>query len=287
MLPTNKELQKSWASQIVGWILRGGEMPNHVAFIMDGNRRFARRKNEKVIKGHESGFHKLAQVLSWCEMLNIPEVTVYAFSAENFKRSQEEVNNLMDLARQKFLELLKEINKLNEKGIRIRMIGEISLLPMSVRQPAAELELKTKNNSNYILNICLAYTSRLELLDATKRLLEEVSEKKKGLNLDDLDEEIVNQSLYLSSTPQLLIRTSGEVRLSDFLLMQCSNAKLSFCDDLWPEFSIWTFYRCIIEYQCDPPKYQKPKNLSRKQKEFLRKLEQRRKGQILQWAKSE
>ena len=88
MLPTNKELQKSWASQIVGWILRGGEMPNHVAFIMDGNRRFARRKNEKVIKGHESGFHKLAQVLSWCEMLNIPEVTVYAFSAENFKRSQ-------------------------------------------------------------------------------------------------------------------------------------------------------------------------------------------------------
>ena len=125
--------------------------------------------------------------------------------------------------------------------------------------------------------------------------------------MDDLDEEIVNQSLYLSSTPQLLIRTSGEVRLSDFLLskfflvlyiqmksntkasclVQCSNAKLSFCDDLWPEFSIWTFYRCIIEYQCDPPKYQKPKNLSRKQKEFLRKLEQRRKGQILQWAKSE
>ena len=88
MLPTSKELQKSWASQIVGWILRGGEMPNHVAFIMDGNRRFARRKNEKVIKGHESGFNKLAQVLSWCEMLNIPEVTVYAFSAENFKRSQ-------------------------------------------------------------------------------------------------------------------------------------------------------------------------------------------------------
>ena len=101
MLPTNKELQKSWASQIVGWILRGGEMPNHVAFIMDGNRRFARRKNEKVIKGHESGFHKLAQVLSWCEMLNIPEVTVYAFSAENFKRSQVRADQLKSNASQK------------------------------------------------------------------------------------------------------------------------------------------------------------------------------------------
>ena len=102
MLPTSKELQKSWASQIVGWILRGGEMPNHVAFIMDGNRRFARRKNEKVIKGHESGFNKLAQVLSWCEMLNIPEVTVYAFSAENFKRSQVRPHFRPSLWRSKF-----------------------------------------------------------------------------------------------------------------------------------------------------------------------------------------
>merc|ERR1712142_575833 len=115
MLPSEKEFRKSWPARSIGWILRGGDMPAHVAFIMDGNRRYARNKNERVIKGHESGFTKLVEVLSWCEMLDIREATVYAFSAENFKRPQEEVDGLMDLAREKFLKLLKEVHRLHEK----------------------------------------------------------------------------------------------------------------------------------------------------------------------------
>jgi len=288
MLPSEKELKRSWTVRFIGWVLSGGVVPNHVAFIMDGNRRYARGKNEKVIKGHESGFSKLVEVLSWCEMLDIREVTVYAFSAENFKRPQEEVDGLMKLAREKFLKLLKDVHRLHEKGVSIRMIGEVSLLPMSVRQPAAELEAKTRHNNKYKLNICIAYTSRLELLDATKKLLDEVSStRSKSLNLSDLDENLVNKSLYLTSTPDLLVRTSGEVRLSDFLLMQCKNAKLSFCDDLWPEFSVWSFYRAIIEYQRDPPAYQYPDQFTKKQTEWLRRLEERRSAQILQWAKDE
>jgi len=263
-------------------------VPSHVAFIMDGNRRYARGKNERVISGHESGFSKLVEVLSWCEMLDIREVTVYAFSAENFKRPQEEVDGLMNLARDKFLKLLKDVHRLHEKGVSIRMIGEVALLPMSVRQPAAELEAKTRHNTNYKLNICIAYTSRLELLDATKRLLDEVSStRSKSLGVSDLDENLVNKSLYLTSTPDLLIRTSGEVRLSDFLLMQCRNAKLSFCDDLWPEFSVWSFYRSIIEFQRDPPPHQVPEQFTRRQAEWLKRLEEKRTAQIMQWAKAE
>ena len=125
----------------------------------------------------------------------------------------------MRLAREKFLELLREVSRLNSKGVMIRIIGEVELLPPEVRQPAAELEHKTRQNSQYILNICIAYTSRLELLAASKKLLQATGEKS-TLAPNDIDEALVRRSLYLSSPPQLLIRTSGEVRLSDFLLFQ-------------------------------------------------------------------
>ena len=125
----------------------------------------------------------------------------------------------MRLAREKFLDLLAEVSRLNSKGVMIRIIGEVELLPPEVRQPAAELEHKTRQNSSYILNICIAYTSRLELLAASKKLLHATGEKS-TLAPHDIDEALVRRSLYLSSPPQLLIRTSGEVRLSDFLLFQ-------------------------------------------------------------------
>jgi ditrans,polycis-polyprenyl diphosphate synthase len=125
----------------------------------------------------------------------------------------------MNLFRNQVLKLLKEISELNSRGVMIRIIGEIELLPPNVRQPAAELEFKTRQNKKYILNICFAYTSRLELLSASKKLLE-ATNIKSSLNVEDIDERLVKRSLYLSSNPQLVIRTSGEVRLSDFLLFQ-------------------------------------------------------------------
>jgi len=125
----------------------------------------------------------------------------------------------MKLLRDKYHALLKEVAKLNEKGVQIRTIGEVELLPADVREPAAELEYKTRKNTTYTLNICVAYTSRLELVNASKKLLQATSDKS-SLTVEDIDESLINRSLYLTSPPQLLIRTSGEVRLSDFLLFQ-------------------------------------------------------------------
>ena len=137
----------------------------------------------------------------------------------------------MNLAREKFLSLLKEVKELNDRGVMIRFIGEVELLPPDVRQPAAELEYKTRQNEKYTLNICIAYTSRLEVVNASKKLLQATSDKS-SLTVDDIDESLVNRSLYLTSPPQLLIRTSGEVRLSDFLLFQVCHNK---------SYSLWVF----------------------------------------------
>ncbi|CBY19334.1 unnamed protein product [Oikopleura dioica] len=281
MLPQEKEIKPSWIGRVLTWILRAGEIPHHVAFIMDGNRRFARRTGDAPIHGHKQGFSKLAEVLSWCEMLSIPEVTVYAFSADNFKRPQAEVDGLMTLAREKFLQLLSEQAKLKEKGVRIRMIGEIDLLPADVRQPAAELEQKTRNNNSYTLNICIAYTSRLECVNAAKKLLH-AFETSKGLAID---EQLVSKSMYLSSPPQLLIRTSGEARLSDFLLFQCQKAQICFVAPFWPDFSLYDFLGCLLKYQkADTHSvYEEP--LSSIQESYLRKLQESRAKQLSSYLK--
>lgn len=190
---------------------------------MDGNRRFATKtKLASRTDGHVKGFDKLSEALEWCLELGIGEVTVYAFSIENFKRSADEVETLLRMAREKFGRLMEEKDKLNERGICIRIVGNVSMLPPDLQQVMAEAMLLTQHNTNAILNVAFAYTSRDEITDAIRTCVHgcETGE----LRPDDVDNDLLRLCMYTrrSPDPDMLVRTSGEARLSDFLLWQVS-----------------------------------------------------------------
>ncbi|KAI8439974.1 hypothetical protein MSG28_001424 [Choristoneura fumiferana] len=177
---------------------------------MDGNRRFAKKHSVQSSTGHSRGFDKLSETLKWCLDLGIPEVTVYAFSIENFKRSKEEVNALMDLARDKFQRLLDEIHQINEWGVRLHVAGRLTLLPEDLRALVSRAMLATRHNNKLRLNIAYAYTACDEITRAASYVIAGVSSKE--LTPEDIDEDLISQTLDLSE-PELLVRTSGEVRL--------------------------------------------------------------------------
>lgn len=264
-------------------VIKSGEVPKHIAFIMDGNRRFACKQNVDRLEGHTKGFDKLAETLQWCLELGIQEVTVYAFSIENFKRSKEEVNTLMELAKEKYKRLLEERDKLMKEGICIRVIGNLSLLPSDLRKLIAEAMLMTKDNNKAVLNVAFAYTSRDEITHSIKTIVEGVQQKE--LEENDISETLLSNCLYTTSDPEILIRTSGEVRFSDFLLWQILNTNIFFAEVLWPEFNIWNLLACVFQYQrcCEDikkvtPKHHKP--LNSRVTEFLKNLEEKRLVQL-------
>lgn len=240
---------KTWLQLLFARILKTGSIPHHVAFIMDGNRRYAKAKNIDRIQGHVSGFEKLTEILDWCRELGINEVTVYAFSIENFKRTEEEVQGLMNLATEKFRRLLKEKDLIKKHGVCIRILGNISLLPPELQQLVAEIMLFSKDHDRAFLNVCMAYTSHEEICDAVNTLAGAVADG--ILKPSDISEELVGKCLYThnSKDPDLLIRTSGEVRLSDFLLWQSAYSILSFTKVLWPNFTVWNLFAGILYYQ--------------------------------------
>ncbi|XP_020838859.1 dehydrodolichyl diphosphate synthase complex subunit DHDDS isoform X3 [Phascolarctos cinereus] len=151
-------------------IIKAGPMPKHIAFIMDGNRRYAQKCQVERQEGHTQGFNKLAETLRWCLNLGIREVTVYAFSIENFKRSKNEVDGLMELARQKFTRLMEEQEKLEKHGVCIRVLGDLQLLPLDLQELIAKAVQATRNYSKCFLNVCFAYTSRHEISNAVKEM---------------------------------------------------------------------------------------------------------------------
>lgn len=230
-------------------VLKSGNVPQHVAFIMDGNRRFARKINVEKQVGHSKGFDKLAEVLYWCFEVGIPEVTVYAFSTENFNRSESEVKGLMTLAKEKFDRLMEEKDKIMKYGVSVRVIGDVNLLPDDVKLSIARAVDYSKNNTRSVLNVALAYASRHEITEAIKEIA--IGVKEGAICESDINELLIEQCLYTKDCRDvdLLVRTSGEIRLSDFLMWQSSYSMLSFVDDLWPEFSIWQFFKCILSYQ--------------------------------------
>ncbi|XP_034762571.2 dehydrodolichyl diphosphate synthase complex subunit DHDDS-like isoform X2 [Acipenser ruthenus] len=236
-------------------------MPKHVAFIMDGNRRYARKLHVERQQGHTQGFDKLAETLRWCLNLEIREVTVYAFSIENFKRAKDEVDGLMELARQKFSRLLDEQEDLEKHGVCIRVLGDLTLLPLDIQKLIAQAVLATKNHNKCFLNVCFAYTSRHEITNAVKEAAWGVEQ---GLiKPSDVSEFLLDECLYTSNSPDpdLLIRTSGEVRLSDFLLWQTTYSCLVFQSILWPEYSFWNLCEAILQYQLNHHALQKARDL--------------------------
>jgi len=231
-------------------ILKMNRVPKHVAFIMDGNRRYARTNHlESVVKGHSRGFDQLTRVLEWCNLLGIKEVTVYAFSLENFKRSEDEVEGLFRMAVEKFERLLKEKKQLEENEICFRFFGDVEKLPSRLQELIKEIQEFTKNYKRACLNVCLAYTSQNEIVRAMQRIQTDVKDGR--IDSNEINEDVFNQALDTrDSLPiDMLIRTSGEHRLSDFLLWQCSNTFLYFDDVLWPDFSFWNLFKAVIQYQ--------------------------------------
>lgn len=251
-------------------VLKQGPVPKHVAFIMDGNRRWARMHNQETKIGHSLGFEKLKESLDWCLECGVQALTIYAFSIENFKRTKEEVDYLMELAKEKFQEMLGKEEIIEKHGVSVRVLGDLSLLPPAVQEVMAKVVYNSRHNNKAILNVCFSYTSRQEIYNSIREIGavivndDDVSTlNNDGRLLDtDLTEELFEQCLYTGDvdeslrTPELLIRTSGESRLSDFLLWQCSQSCLIFLSVLWPDFSAWHFYYSILLYQREYPKIQ-------------------------------
>jgi undecaprenyl diphosphate synthase len=220
-------------------------LPRHVAVIMDGNGRWAKKRKLPRIAGHRAGIKAVRQVAEACLRLGVPYLTLYAFSVENWKRPESEVKMLMDLLREY---LGKEIGELNRQNIRLRVIGRIQELPKLVQRDLERALHETANNTGMILTFALNYGARAELTDAVCELVE--CARQNG-RTPAIDEETVSAHLYTRDMPDpdLLIRTSGEMRLSNFLLWQIAYSEIWVTDTLWPDFTQLDLFSAVLEYQ--------------------------------------
>ncbi|MDD3753839.1 MAG: polyprenyl diphosphate synthase [Methanobacterium sp.] len=229
--------------------LRPENMPKHVAIIMDGNRRFSKiQGNMDAVDGHKKGITTLESVLDWCVDLGIEIVTAYAFSTENFNRPPNEVKGLMKLFKENF-EGIARNKKIHDNEVKVKAVGKLELLPDDVREAIRLAEESTANYNKRLVNIAIGYDGRMEIVDAIKKIVDEVENGK--IRSEDIDENLVNKNLYTAGMedPNLIIRTSGEERLSGFLLWQSSYSELYFCDSLWPQLRKVDFLRAVRSYQ--------------------------------------
>ncbi len=227
-----------------------GDIPNHVALILDGNRRWARRQLTISKKGHWKGADAVENLLDWCEELDIKIVTLYALSAENLDRNDEELEDLYELIRIR-LEKLFNDPRIHRNKMRVKAIGRIELLPESIKNILNKLDSVTKNYDKHFLNIALAYGGQNELVDAIKKI--GIKIKDGTLKIEDINKEEIESNLYTShlpqSSPDMILRTSGEKRLSGFLMWQSAYSELVFMDIFWPEFRKIDLMRAIRTYQ--------------------------------------
>jgi short-chain Z-isoprenyl diphosphate synthase len=226
--------------------------PRHIGIIMDGNRRFARHMGaSSVAFGHAIGADKLREMLDWCFDQNIPVVTVWGFSLENFHRDTEEVKQLLELFERKTREMVTSPD-LHDNQVRVRFIGRCDLLPDTLQDAIREVEQATGHYQRFVLNIALAYGGREEIADAFLEYLNHSRTNGKSLEqvIEEFAPEVVDRYLYTSGLPEpdLIIRTSGEVRLSGFMLWQSTNSEYYFCDTNWPAFRKIDFLRALRSY---------------------------------------
>ncbi|OCH92262.1 Di-trans-poly-cis-decaprenylcistransferase [Obba rivulosa] len=218
---------------------------------MDGNRRYARSKNKLVKHGHSDGFLALKRVLAICFRLNVKCVSTYGFAIDNFKRSPEEVEALMDLIEEKLLEICEHGDLLEQYGVRLNVVGNTALFPERVRAAAHKAEAISRHNDKAILNLCMPYASSDEMTTAVQSAIRNglAAGEYRDITVDDIDSQLMTT---LGGSPPLdvLIRTSGVKRLSDFLLWQCcENTQLQFSPTYWPDFGLWDFLPMLLDYQ--------------------------------------
>lgn len=229
-------------------------LPKHVAIIMDGNGRWAKSRGENRTFGHRNAITAVRNAINACNELEIPYLTLYTFSSENWSRPNDEVDTLMNLLS---VTLLQEAEEIFSKGLRLHVIGDLEKLPDLVKDQLLNVANLTKENTKGNLILALSYGSQREILNAVKNISKEV--KDGNLEIDDINEKVFENHLYTKDFPpvDLLIRTSGEVRVSNFLLWQIAYAEMQFLDILWPDFSKETFFQCICDYQNKERRYGK------------------------------
>lgn len=222
------------------------KLPTHIAVIMDGNGRWAKARGQLRIFGHENGVESVRKTVESCAALNIPYLTLYAFSTENWKRPKIEVDTLMKLL---VAALKKELKTLHKNNIRLKAIGKLETLPAKVHRELTEVISKTADNQGMTLTLALSYGSREEITTAVQRIAAKV--KNNIISPDNIDETVINTHLYAHFLPDvdLLIRSSGECRISNFLLWQIAYAELYFIDVFWPDFREHHLVEAILSYQ--------------------------------------
>ncbi|MBF4518513.1 isoprenyl transferase [Flavobacterium sp. ANB] len=221
-------------------------LPKHLAIIMDGNGRWAKQQGFLRAFGHENGTKSVKKTITTCAKLGIEYLTLYAFSTENWNRPKLEVEALMKIL---INSLKKELGTLQENNIRLNAIGNLEKLPKSAQKELLDVIDKTKNNTRLTLTLALSYGSREELVNVVRIISDKV--KNNIISIDTIDDSIINEHLYTQNLPDvdLLIRTSGEHRISNFLLWQIAYAELYFTNVLWPDFKDQDLYEAIISYQ--------------------------------------
>jgi tritrans,polycis-undecaprenyl-diphosphate synthase [geranylgeranyl-diphosphate specific] len=225
-------------------------MPKHIAIILDGNRRWAKRNLIMKVEGHFRGADAVEKLLDWCEELNIKIITLYVLSAENLNRKDDELDYLYELINERLHKLFND-PRIHKNRMKVKAIGSIELLPDFLKDILNKLEEVTKDYDNHYLNIAIAYGGQNELVDAIKKIGSRI--KDGSLDVSQIDKEVIESSLYTShlpqSSPDMILRTSGEKRLSGFLLWQSAYSELVFMDVYWPEFRKIDLMRAIRTFQ--------------------------------------
>jgi len=229
-------------------------LPKHIAIIMDGNGRWAKKKGNIRIFGHKNAVNSVKETAEACAELGIKYLTLYAFSTENWNRPKMEVKALMELL---IVTINSEINTLLKNNIRLKAIGQLHDLPKNAYKKLMEAIEQTKNNSGLTLTLALSYSSKVEIINAVRSIAQQIKEKK--INPDQIDETVFESFLYTHGMPDpdLMIRTSGEQRISNFLMWQMAYTELYFTDILWPDFTKNDLYTAIYDYQNRERRYGK------------------------------
>jgi tritrans,polycis-undecaprenyl-diphosphate synthase [geranylgeranyl-diphosphate specific] len=224
--------------------------PEHIALILDGNRRWASSKELNPWLGHQKGADTVEQLLEWCLKLNVKYVTLYTFSTENFTRNSIEVEEIMRIAGERFLKLLTD-ETIHKNRVHVKVLGRTNMLPENLQKRIKDVEDATANYDNQFLNFAFAYGGRAEIVDATKIIAEQV--KAGQIQPQDINESTIEKYLYTAhmtkQEPDLIIRTSGEERLSGFLVWQSAYSELAFLDVYWPDFRFIDLLRAIRTFQ--------------------------------------
>lgn len=255
----NKKLSEYFSWILFSLLKKGANLPKRVGIIMDGNRRYAKKKNLKTIQGHYQGMETLLELLKWSISLEISELTVFAFSIDNFKRTEEEINGLIKLFKDSFYKYSNNKDLLNA-GVKICIYGNRKLFDEEMNNIFKDIEEKTKEGNKIKLNVCIGYNSTEEIYQAALKSNKDKKDFKKEFE----------SHLYggYNCNPELLIRTSGETRLSNFLLYQCRFSLIVFVDKQWPELTVYDYFKIILRYSYNYYDYKTKLKLLEKENNF-------------------